>query len=114
MKYTIDATNKKLGRVATEAATLLMGKNRPDFERHILSPTNVEIINVSHLELTQKKMKNEKYVRYTGYPGGLRSEPMDRVINKKGYGEIVRRAVYGMLPANKLRSRMMKNLVIKE
>ena len=113
-KYTIDASEKRLGRVASEAAVLLMGKNNPRFRRHILSDTKVEIMNASRLTVTPQKLKSKEYTRYTGYPGGLRKQSMKQVIHKKGYRELLRRAVYGMLPRNKLRSRMMKNLIVKE
>jgi len=115
MKYTIDAKKKKLGRVATEAASLLMGKNTSTFTRNkIPAGIAVEIINVSQAEISQKKLKETEYAKYSGYPGGLRYESIENVISKKGYAEIFRRAVYGMLPSNKLRPIMIKKLTIKE
>lgn len=112
--YTIDATGRSLGRVAQEVATFLMGKNLVDFERHSIPDIFVHVINVSKIKNPGKKLKQKKYVRYSGYPGGLKHETMEYVISQKGYGEIMRKAVYGMLPTNKLRSRMMKNLIIQE
>lgn len=114
MKYTIDATNKKLGRIATEAATILMGKNTPDFQKNVLADNTVEIVNASALSITEKKRANEVYKKYSGYPGGLKIKTMDQVLDKKGYGEVVRIAVKGMLPKNKLQDRMMKNLIVIE
>ena len=114
MKYTIDAQGKKIGRVASEAATALMGKNTPLFERHISSGVEVHIINVSKANVSEKKAKTKRYDQYSGHPGGLRRETMWQVIEKKGYAEIFRRAVYGMLPSNKLRAPRMKQLIITE
>lgn len=112
--YTLDAKGKSLGRVASEAAVLLMGKNDPKFQKHILSGNKVQITNAAKIRMNPKKMKEVKYTRYSGYPGGLKKETMEEVVKKKGYSELFRRAVYGMLPANKLRARMMKNLLISE
>lgn len=114
MKHKIDAKGKKLGRVATEVASLLMGKTTPDFERNILSSNTVEILNASLLDIDESKLKNKKYKRYSGYPGGLKEETMERVISKKGHKEILKKAVYGMLPSNKMRSKMMLNLTVKD
>lgn len=114
MKYTIDATEKVLGRVATEAAMILMGKNTPAFERHIAPKVTVTIINASKLAITAKKMKEKTYRRHSHYPGGEKIETMAQVAARKGYEEIVSKAVYGMLPDNKLRKVMMKNLLISE
>ncbi len=114
MTYTIDAQNKTIGRVATEAASILMGKNSPDFERHIVSKNKVYITNASQVKISQKKLNQKKYKRYSGYPSGLKERALKEVIVKKGYGEVFRSAVYGMLPSNKLRKPMMKNLFIED
>ncbi len=114
MKYTIDATEKKIGRVASEAAAMLMGKNVPSYERHRTPEVEVHIVNASKVNVSEKKRTTKVYSRYSGYPGGLHHEAMEEVIKKKGYTELFRKAVYGMLPSNKLRSRMMKRLVIIE
>jgi len=114
MKYTIDATGKKLGRVASEAARLLMGKNQPDFVRNKVLGGKVEIVNTSKADISEKKLLEKTYARYSGYPGGLRTPSMRSVIEKKGYREVFLLAVYGMLPSNKLRPQIMKNLSVKE
>ncbi len=114
MEYKIDASNRAVGRVATEAAMFLMGKNTPEFQRHISPKVKVIISNVSKAKITQKKMKEKEYQRYSGYPGGLKKRTMEEVITKKGYKEVFEKAIYGMLPANRLRSGMMKNLVIND
>jgi len=114
MKYTLDAKGKVPGRVATEVAVLLMGKNRTDFVRNAIPKVEVEVLNAGSLNLEAKKLKDKKYARHSGYPGNLILESMAHVIEKKGKKEVLRRAVYGMLPKNKLRPRMMKNLKIHE
>ena len=114
MLYTIDAQGKKLGRVASEAAAVLMGKNVPSFKRNEARMVKVQVINVAQLLLSQKKMRFKEYVRYTGYPGGLKKESLEQLVKRRGYKEAVWRAVYGMLPSNKLKTTRMKNLVVKE
>src|SRR3989344_4224913 len=84
MKYTIDATGKRIGRVASEAASLLMGKNISSFVRNAFpSEVSVEIINTSKSEIDQKKIRQKTYAKYSGYPGGLRHEKMSDLITKK-------------------------------
>ena len=112
--HTIDATGKKIGRVATEAAVFLMGKNKVSFRRNIVSGEKVSIINAGKLSISEKKKDGKIYKRYSGYPGGLKEENMAALIARKGYGEVFRLAVYGMLPSNKLRPIIMKNLKIVE
>ncbi len=114
MKYTLDAQNKRIGRIATQAAVYLMGKNKSDFARNVMPDTQVEIINTSKAHIDDNKRLQKTYSRYSGYPGGLRQPTMDQVIAKKGYSEIFKEAISGMLPKNKLRSKMMNNLTIKE
>lgn len=114
MEHTIDATEKKLGRVASEAAVLLMGKNVADFQKNEVANVKVNITNASKLDIDSKKLNSKEYKRYSGYPGGLKIRKMSHVVDNKGYKEVVERAIYGMLPANKLRAKVMKNLVITE
>ncbi|KKR45451.1 MAG: hypothetical protein A3G47_00640 [Candidatus Zambryskibacteria bacterium RIFCSPLOWO2_12_FULL_39_45] len=114
MKYTIDAENKKIGRVATEAAVYLMGKNMADFKRNSIPNITVEIKNTSKASIDEKKKLQKTYSRYSGYPGGLKKPIMSKVIAKKGYSELFKEAVLGMLPKNKLRQKMMNNLIITE
>ncbi len=113
-EYTIDATNKAVGRVATEAAVLLMGKDTPAFRRNVAPEVKVTIENASKIKFDPKKLKGKIYQRYSGYPGGRKERTMEEVIDKKGYSEIFEKAVYGMLPSNRLRSVMMKNLFITD
>lgn len=110
--HIIDARGKRLGRVATEAASVLLGKKSTGFTRNQQIPVQVKIEHVSELFLPEKKRQQKTYSRYTGYPGGLRQPSMNQVISKKGHVEIMRLAVYGMLPNNKLRAGRMKRLTI--
>ena len=110
----IDARGKRLGRLASEIAHFLMGKQYPSFKRHILKEVKVTVLNAGKLGISQRKKSMKRYALYSGYPGGLRHERAEEVITKKGMNELVRRAVYGMLPTNKLRTPRMKNLVIKD
>ena len=114
MKYTIDAQGKKLGRVASEAAIYLMGKNIVDYERNKIPNVKVSIINTSKAYIDQKKKNDKKYVTFTGFRGGINTEKLGDLIKRKGHGESFRRAVYRMLPSNSLRKIMMKNLTITE
>ncbi len=113
-KYTIDASRRAPGRVATEVAVLLMGKNRTDFAKNRIPEVEIEVTNAGAMNLNQNKLRDKEYARYSMYPGGLTLETMGNVVEKKGAREVLRRAVYGMLPKNKLRARMMKNLKITE
>jgi len=114
MNYTIDATNKSLGRLASEVATILMGKNSPDFAPNVVSSNRVTVTNASKLKVDAKKMLEKTYTRYSGYPGGLKISTMEHVVSKKGFSEIVTMAVKGMLPDNKLKNEMMKHLTVTE
>jgi large subunit ribosomal protein L13 len=113
-KYTLDAKGKKLGRLATEAAKLLMGKNTTDYARNVIPDVEVIIINAGALEISDKKKDQEEFKYYSGYPGGLRTEKLGTTLEKKGVGEVVKKTVYGMLPTNKLRARMIKKLTVNE
>ncbi len=112
--HNLDATGKSLGRLATEIATLLRGKNRPEFMPNIYFGDKVVVNNVSKMKITGNKWNDKKYYRYSGYPGGLKEEKMKEVVSKKGYGEILKKAVWNMLPKNKLRQKMIKGLIIIE
>lgn len=113
-EFTFDATNKKLGRLASEIAVVLMGKNDPSYVANKVAPHKVLVSNASKMAIDQKKMDTKKYLQFSGYPGGLKSVSMPRTIEKKGYAEVLKNAVYGMIPGNKLRKEIMKNLIITE
>ncbi|MEX0930654.1 MAG: 50S ribosomal protein L13 [Candidatus Paceibacterota bacterium] len=113
-EHTINAQNRSLGRVASEAAKILMGKHEPSFERNTIAQVTVRITNASQSALTSKKLDEKVYMSYSGHPGGRTDRTRRQVVEQKGYGDAFRRAVYGMLPANRLRKQIMKNLVIEE
>lgn len=111
--HTIDAAGKRLGKVATEAATILIGKDQPNFAKHVVADVKVKIENASKLDIPEKK-KGEIYQSYSGYPGGRREETLEHLGKRLGYSEVVRRTINGMLPKNKLQSIIMKNLEVTE
>ncbi len=83
MQYKIDAKGKKLGRIASDVAALLMGKNDPNFQRNQVANVKIEIENVSEMDIDTKKLDNKEYQRYSGYPGGRKVRKMKEVIEKK-------------------------------
>ena len=111
---TIDASGRTLGRVASEAAMSLMGKTKATFERNVYSGFPVKITNASKLRITAKKLAEIYHTQYSGYPGGLRTTKGTETAEKKGLKELIRLATYQMLPGNKLRREMMKNLTIED
>ncbi len=111
---TIDAQNKSLGRVASAVARQLMGKESPTYRRHMVPMDQVKVINLSKLSIAPGKAEKTTFVRFSGYPGGLKTESMAKIIAAKGIGEVFRKAVYGMLPGNRLRPVMMKNLILED
>lgn len=111
--YTIDAKGKRLGIIATEAADLLIGKNSTQFAKNIAPDVRVVVENVSQMDIPEKK-KGEIYQSYSGYPGGRKEETLEHLGERRGYAEVVRRTIKGMLPKNKLQAVRMKNLEVTE
>lgn len=109
--HLIDVKDVILGRIATKIVTLLSGKYKPNFVRHLDCGDNVVIINASHVSVTGKKEDNKIYTHYSGFPSGLKKTTLGQLRSTKPQ-EIIRRAVYGMLPNNKIRPKMMKRLFI--
>lgn len=114
MNYTIDATNKSLGRLASEAAALLNAKSSVNFVKNRVADVSVKVINASKVKVTGNKMNVSVHKSYSGFPGGLKEMPLKYVAEKKGFSEVIRHAVYGMLPKNKLQDIRIKNLIIEE
>jgi len=108
-EYKIDASGKTLGRLATEVAVYLRGKNDTDFAPYKISGNKVVVFNTSKIAYSGNKMEDKIYRRHTGYPGGVREITLGDLI-KKDPSEPLRRAVYDMLPKNTLRSKVIKNL----
>lgn len=111
---TLDAAGKTPGRLASAAAKTLLGKDHPDFERYLEAGIQLKIVNAGQLKLNQARAARKLYVTYTGYPGGQKLATPEEVIARFGKAEILRRAIHGMLPTNKLRPRLMKRLTITE
>lgn len=114
MKYTIDAQGKKIGRIASEAARHLMGKMSVSFAKNTVAQASVSIVNASKADVDSKKKAETIHVTYTGHRGGLENETLSQLIARKGMKEVITRAVYRMIPDNKLREPRMKNLTITE
>lgn len=111
--HTIDATGMRLGKLATETARVLMGKDQVTFARHIVEDVIVKIENASKMDVPEKK-KSEIYQSYSGYPGGRKTETLEHLGKRLGYAEVIRRTVQGMLPDNKHKKRLMKQLIVTE
>ncbi len=112
--HTIDAQGKKLGRISSEAAKILMGKTSADYQSNVVADVEVRIVNAAKADVSSKKLDEKVYSTYSGYPGGLIQRTMKALVAKKGMSEAFRIAVRGMLPKNKLQDRMMKNLIVTE
>jgi large subunit ribosomal protein L13 len=110
--HTIDATDKVLGRLAAQIATILRGKHKPEFLPYKDMGDVVNIKNIQKIKITGKKIGQKKYFRHSGYLGGLKETPLKKVFEKNP-GLVLRRAVFGMLPKNKLRAKMIKRLRIE-
>lgn len=107
--YTIDAEGKVLGRLASEIAILLRGKEKPDFMPNKDSGAVVSIKNVKKIKITGNKLEKKEYFRHSGFLGGDKFIKMGKVFEKSPE-EVLKRAVYGMLPKNKLRDQQIKRL----
>ena len=110
--HKIDAEGKAAGRLASEIAIILRGKNKPEFEPYLDCGDMVEVNNIKKLKFTGKKLDNKKYYSYSGYPGGLKEKKLADVFACDP-GDVLKRAVRKMLPAVKFRRDMMKRLIIK-
>lgn len=107
--YTIDAGGKILGRLASEVAVLLRGKQKPGFLPYIQPKDEVIVLNTDKIRVTGKKMEQKKYIHHTGYPGGLRKKTLEELFARDSR-LVLREAVYGMLPKNRTRDKIIKNL----
>lgn len=113
MEYVIDAKGKTLGRVATEAASVLLGKNTTTVKKNLVANVTVRVKNSSAISITDKKLRQKTYHSHSGYLGGDKKRTLRQVIEKKGHGDALMRAVKGMLPTNTLREKRLKHLVIE-
>jgi large subunit ribosomal protein L13 len=109
--FVVDAEGKVLGRVATAIANILRGKHKPTFSPSVDTGDFVIVLNAEKIELTGKKHSDKMYYSHSGFPGGLKSVTAGQLLAKKPE-EVVRKAVKGMLPKNKLARHMLKKLKI--
>lgn len=107
----IDAKGKTPGRVATKVVSILTGKDTPQWRPNILPDVRVTVTNAAGVKLSATRLRTKMYYRHSGYPGGLKEEPLERLFARDP-AEVVRRAVSGMLPKNKLRKQTMLHLTV--
>lgn len=107
--YLIDAQDQVLGRLACQVATLLRGKHKPEYTPHLDLGDHVVVVNVDKIKLTGRKLSKKQYTRYTGYPGGLRTVSLEKVLRERP-ARVFFHAVKGMLPKNRLGRKMIKKL----
>ena len=109
--YVVDATDKVLGRVAVEIATVLRGKHKPTFTPHVDGGDYVIVINAEKVALTGKKFEDKMYYRHSGYAGGLKTRTANEMLEKQPQ-KIVEKAIRGMLPKGKLGDDMYRRLYV--
>jgi large subunit ribosomal protein L13 len=107
--FVIDANGVVLGRLATKVARILIGKDKPSYTPHLDCGDHIVVVNAEKVKLTGNKIDQKIYRRHSGYPGGLKETPIRRMLERRPE-EVVREAVLGMLPKNKLRARRAKKL----
>lgn len=112
-KHVIDASGQVLGRLASEIAILLRGKHKVNFVPHVDNGDMVEVKNVTEIKVTGKKMDQKIYYRHSEYPGGLKETKMSKMFSEKPE-EVLRLAVWNMLPKNKLRAKAIKRLTFSK
>jgi large subunit ribosomal protein L13 len=109
--WLVNADGKILGRLATEIAILLRGKNKPQFAAHVDTGDFVVVINAEKIQVTGNKMEDKKYYSHSQYPGGLKTQSLKDLLNKKPE-EVIKKAVWGMIPKNKLGRAVYKKLKV--
>ena len=109
--YLVDATDRILGRLATQIANVLRGKNKPIFTPHVDTGDFIIVTNAEKVKLTGKKLENKRYYRHSGYPGGFRVRTAQEVLKKKPE-DLITLAVKGMLPKNRLGSKLLTKLKV--
>ena len=109
--WLVDADGKILGRLATEVAILLRGKKKPEFVNFLDSGDFVIVINAEKIKLSGNKMQQKKYFSHSGYPGGIKEKSLKELMENKPE-EVIRKAVWGMIPKNKLGRAVYKKLKV--
>lgn len=110
--YVIDATDKTLGRLASQIAAILRGKHKPTYTPHVDTGDHVIVINAEKIKLTGNKLHDKKYYRHSGYPGGLKVRTAADLLNSSRPERVLKLAVRGMLPHNRLGRKMFKKLKV--
>ena len=109
--FLIDANEKILGRVAVEIARRLRGKHKPEYTPHVDTGDYIVVVNAGQLRVTGNKAKDKTYYRHTGYPGGLRERTLEEMLERRPE-EVIRQAVRGMLPRNRLARQQITKLKV--
>jgi large subunit ribosomal protein L13 len=109
--YVVDADGKTLGRLATQIADVLRGKRKPEYTPHVDTGDFVIVVNADKIVVTGDKLRSKRYYRHSGYPGGIRSRTMGEMLARRPE-EVIRRAVRGMLPRNRLARRQLTKLKV--
>ena len=109
--HLVNAKDQVLGRMATQIATLLMGKHKPEYSRHLDVGDFVVVVNAAKVEVTGQKREKKVYQGHSGYPGGFKEVTFKKLIEEQP-AKVVEKAVFGMLPGNRLRADRMKRLRI--
>jgi large subunit ribosomal protein L13 len=109
--FVVDAEGKTLGRRAVPIADTLRGKNKPEYTPHVDTGDFVIVVNAEKIAVTGKKREDKRYWRHSGYPGGIRSQTLGDLLQKRPE-EVIRRAVKGMLPRNRLARQQLGKLKI--
>ena len=107
----VDATDLPLGRLASEVATILRGKHKPTFAPHLDAGDHVIVVNAEKVAVTSGKSESKIYYRHSGFPGGLREETFDRLLERRPE-QIIERAVRGMIPKNRLGRQVLRKLKV--
>jgi large subunit ribosomal protein L13 len=109
--YLVDAAGQRLGTLASRVAVVLEGKHKPTWASHIDSGDHVIVINAAHVDVGRAKATDKRYFRHSGYPGGLHSETLGQLLARRPE-EVIRRAVKGMLPRNRLGAQQLRKLKV--
>ncbi len=109
--FVVDANGETLGRLASRVARVLEGKHKPTYATHLDSGDHVIIVNASRVAVTRDKLQSKVYTRHSGYPHGLRQETLGELLARRPE-EVVRRAVKGMLPRNRLGAQQLRKLKV--
>ncbi len=110
--HKIDAEGQSIGRIATQAANILRGKTKPEFQPHLDLGDIVEVVNIKKAKFTGKKLDQKKYFSYSGYLGGLKEKKMKDVFTSDP-GNVLRRAVRDMLAPTRMRNDLLKRLIVR-